>query len=121
MTERRRPTGALEAAVLEQVWAVPTGLTPREVLDRLDDDLAYTTVMTILNRLFAKGLLARERHGRAYRYTALLNESELVASRMAEALQVARDRRASLSRFVEDLSDSDETLLRDLLAGGSDS
>lgn len=116
----RRPMGALEAAVLEEVWAEPTGISPRDVLDRLDGDLAYTTVMTVLHRLFTKGLLGRERVGRAYRYTPLLSESELVASRMAGALKVARDRRASLSRFVEDLSDTDEILLRDLLGGGDD-
>lgn len=120
MTVPRRAVGALEAAVLEQVWAEPTGVSPREVLERLGDDLAYTTVMTVLHRLFVKGLLDRERVGRAYRYTPLLSESELVASRMAEALRVARDRRASLSRFVEDLSETDETLLRGLLAGGDD-
>ncbi len=120
MTAHRRPRGALEAAVLEQLWAKPAGLTSRQVLERLDGDLAYTTVMTILNRLWAKGLLTRERHGRACRYSPLLSESELVALRMAEALQVAHDRRASLSRFVEDLSDADEIVLRDLLDRGHD-
>lgn len=44
----RRPVGTLELAVLEQVWARPSGVTPRQVLERLDGDLAYTTVMTIL-------------------------------------------------------------------------
>lgn len=112
---RRRPMGALETAVLEQVWAQPSGLTPRQVLERLDGDLAYTTVMTILNRLWTKGVLRRTRDGRAYRYEAVLSESELVALRMTKNLDVARDREATLSRFVDGLSDDDEVLLRALL------
>jgi predicted transcriptional regulator len=107
--------GALEGEVLAQIWAQPTGMTPRQVLERLDSELAYTTVMTILNRLCAKGLLTRERDGRAYRYTPVWSESELVASRMTKALEVASDREATLSRFVEELSDKDEALLRSLL------
>lgn len=115
MSTSRRPMGALEAAVLEQVWAGQEGVTPREVLDALPDDLAYTTVMTILNRLWTKGILEREREGRAYRYRAVFTEPELVASRMSDALDVASDRVATLSQFVEDLSSDDEALLRDVL------
>lgn len=107
--------GALEAAVLEQVWAASDGATPRMVLEAIPGDLAYTTVMTILNRLWRKGILERERDGRAYRYRPVVSESELVASRMSDALGVASDRPATLSRFVEDLSADDEALLRDLL------
>ncbi len=93
MTTQRRPMGALEAAVLDQVWAQPSGMTPRQVLEQLDDGLAYTTVMTILNRLWAKGVLERERRGRAFRYRPVFSESELVASRMTKALDVASDGR----------------------------
>ena len=117
MTTKRRPMGALETAVLEQVWASPAGLTPRQVLDSMEGDLAYTTVMTIMNRLWTKGVLAREREGRAYRYKPVLSESELVAGRMAKALEVASDREATLSRFVRELTVEDEALLRSLLRG----
>ena len=119
MTTQRRPMGALEAAVLEQVWAQPSGMTPRQVLEQLDDGLAYTTVMTILNRLWAKGVLERERHGRAFRYRPVFSESELVASRMTKALDVASDREATLSRFVEELPAEDEAHLRTLLSGNN--
>ena len=67
--------------MLSQLWAAPEGLTPREVLDQLDDDLAYTTVMTILNRLWNKGLVDRAKEGRAYRYRPLQTESDLIAGR----------------------------------------
>jgi predicted transcriptional regulator len=115
VVKERRPMGALEGEVLAQVWARPTGVTPRQVLEGLGDGLAYTTVMTILNRLWTKGLLDREREGRAYRYKPVFSESELVASRMTKALEVASDREATLSQFVEELTDKDEALLRSLL------
>lgn len=118
MSEQRRPMGALESAVLEQIWSEPAGLTPRDVLDRLDEDLAYTTVMTIMTRLWNKGLLDRMKEGRAYRYRPLQSESDHIAAKMSEALSVARDREASLSRFVEVLDAGDEALLRSLLEEG---
>ncbi|HRW41338.1 MAG TPA: BlaI/MecI/CopY family transcriptional regulator [Microthrixaceae bacterium] len=118
MSPKRRPMGALESAVLEQIWSEPDGLTPREVLDRLDEDLAYTTVMTIMNRLWTKGLLDRAKEGRAFRYWPLTSESDLVAAKMSEALSVARDREASLSRFVEVLDPDDGAILRSLLEKG---
>jgi predicted transcriptional regulator len=71
--------------------------------------------MTIMNRLWKKGLLDRTKDGRSFRYRPLRSESEVIASRMAEALSVARDREASLSRFVEELAPGDEALLRSLL------
>jgi len=116
LTPQRRPMGALESEVLTEIWKQPDGLTPREVLERLDTDLAYTTVMTILNRLWRKGVLDRERAGRAFRYRPLTTEPELFAARMAAALSLANDREATLSRFVGDLSKTDEAVLRRLLA-----
>ncbi len=115
MSPPRRPMGALESAVLEQIWSESDGLTPRDVLNRIDGDLAYTTVMTIMNRLWKKGLLDRAKEGRAFRYRPLRSESEVIAARMSQALSVAQDRKASLSRFVEELDPDDEALLRALL------
>lgn len=91
MNPPKRPMGALESAVLDQIWAEPGGLTPRDVLERLDSDLAYTTVMTIMNRLWNKGFLDRVKEGRAYRYRPLRTEAEVIAARMSDALGVARD------------------------------
>ena len=88
MTERR-PTGALEQEVLLQLWTLGRPATPAEVLDELDDDLAYTTVMTILTRLWQKGLVVRTRQGRAFAYEPAVSEAELTARRMHESLSSA--------------------------------
>ena len=62
-------------------------------------------------------LLERQRDGRAFRYSPVLTEPELVATRMTKALDVATDREATLSRFVQELSEGDEALLRAVLDG----
>jgi len=111
----RRPVGALETAVLECLWAAGEPMTPRQVLEAVDSDLAYTTVVTILTRLTDKGLVERERQGKVYLYQPVMSEADLVAGRMAAALAAAGDRRATLSRFVEGMSKREARALRALL------
>jgi predicted transcriptional regulator len=115
----RRPAGALEAEVLAVLWAAGTPLNPGQVRERLaarqQGELSYSTVVTILSRLHAKGLLARERSGRGFAYTPL-DPASLAAGQMSRALDAA-DHDAVLSRFVSGLSGRDARLLRRLLAG----
>ena len=114
----RRPTGSLEADVLAFLWSRGGPTTPREVLDGLGLDYAYTTVLTILSRLWQKGLLERERVGRAYAYRPKLTESESVAQDMQTALTRTRNRAEALNRFVGGLSKHDADVLRRLLDEG---
>ena len=113
----RRPVGALEGAVLECLWAAGEPLTPREVLTRVDDELAYTTVVTILTRLATKGVVERERQGKVFVYRPKVSEADLIAKRMAAALEGAGDRHATLSRFVAGLSKREAKALRSVLDG----
>lgn len=112
----RRPMGSLEAGVLEQLWHAQGALTPADVQQRLGSDLAYTTVMTILTRLWKKDLVSRERVGRAYAYSPALTEAEYFAERMQDELDRTPDRHAVLSRFVDTLSDKDAAVLRQVLS-----
>ena len=111
----RRPTGALEKAVLLQLWSLGHPATPAEVLAGLDGDLAYTTVMTILTRLWNKGLVVRTRKGRAFAYEPAITEAELTASRMHESLAASSDPKAALVTFVGSLSRTQARALRALL------
>jgi len=104
--------GALEADVLAQLWAAPDSMIPAEVRAAMGDTLAYTTVLTILTRLWQKGLVVRDLRGRAYAYSPAVSEAELAARRMRAALDRTRDREAALSRFVGTLSKRDERALR---------
>jgi predicted transcriptional regulator len=116
----RRAAGELETAVLAVLQAAGRPLSPGEVRERLDDGaLAYTTVVTILSRLHAKGVLNRGKAGRAYRYAPVADQPGLAARRMARVLDGEADREAVLARFVSGLSGSDEELLRRMLGGDS--
>lgn len=122
----RRPAGALEAEVLALLRAAGTPLSPGQVRDQLEltadelsaSTLSYSTVVTILSRLHAKGLLSRRRDGRAFAYT-VVDEASLAASRMNQALDTGHDHDAVLTRFVSGLSGRDARLLRQLLGPGS--
>src|SRR5579871_6138008 len=65
----RREFGELESKVMEVLWAAGES-SVRDVAERLGRPLAYTTVMTTLDRLFKKGLLERRKEDRAYFYAA---------------------------------------------------
>ncbi|RSM42649.1 BlaI/MecI/CopY family transcriptional regulator [Amycolatopsis balhimycina DSM 5908] len=111
----RRAPGELEAQVLAVLWKADGPLAPAEVRERLGADLAYTTVVTILSRLHDKGVAEREKEGRSFRYRAVDDEPGLAARRMTKVLDSEPDRDSVLARFVSNLSESDEHLLRELL------
>lgn len=120
----RRAAGALELAVLNVLWEAGRPLSATEVREHLiaengggGAELAYTTVVTILTRLYEKNTLARERDGRAFRYAPVADEAGLAARRLTAMLDEAADRHAVLSGFIENLTDNDEQLLRALLEG----
>lgn len=114
MDAARRGRGSLEAAVLAALSASGGPQSPAQVRDRLDGDLAYTTVMTVLTRLADKGLAVRTRAGRGYLYRAV-SDADATAWRMRRLLDADTDRAAVLTRFVGDLSNDDERLIAELL------
>ena len=116
----RRPDGELEAAVMDVVWDRGGWLTPGEVHDALGSGrpLAYTTVMTILVRLWQKGRLERERDGRAFAYRATQTREEYTADRMRALLEGVTNRPRALSHLVSALAPADRAQLRRLLQRG---
>ncbi|MEX0581349.1 MAG: BlaI/MecI/CopY family transcriptional regulator [Mycobacterium sp.] len=113
--------GALERAVMDHLWDADAPQTVRQVHDtlRAQRELAYTTVMTVLQRLARKGLVTQIRDDRAYQYAALRGRDELVAGLMVDALDQAADsggRRAALMSFVERVGSEEADALRRALA-----
>ncbi|MFJ6393976.1 BlaI/MecI/CopY family transcriptional regulator [Streptomyces sp. NPDC091972] len=113
--DERRPAGELEAAVMAALWAADAPLTPGQVQAELSSGLARTTVTTILSRLYDKGAVDRERHGRGYAYVPVQDAPGLTAQRMHTELNRDVDRETVLARFVAQLSPYDGELLRQLL------
>ncbi|MFJ3961191.1 MULTISPECIES: BlaI/MecI/CopY family transcriptional regulator [Streptomyces] len=116
----RRGQGELEGQVLAALCQAPGPVTAGWVQERLGGGLAYTTVMTILTRLQAKGAVARERVGRSFEWMAVADEAGLAALRMRKVLDAESDRQAVLASFVTALTPGDEELLRELLGKASE-
>jgi predicted transcriptional regulator len=98
--------GDLEREVMTQLWDAGEPLTVRQVHERVsrDRDLAYTTVMTVLDRLAKKAVVIQEKTDRAYRYAPAQTREEMTAGLMLDALQATPDRDAALAHFVGRLS-----------------
>ncbi|WP_456401327.1 BlaI/MecI/CopY family transcriptional regulator [Persephonella sp.] len=73
--DKPTPLGDLEEKIMDVLWKIGNG-TVREVREELKEDLAHTTVMTILDRLYKKGLLKRTKEGKSYRYYPLIQKKE---------------------------------------------
>jgi predicted transcriptional regulator len=111
-----RTLGELERAVMETLWSATTPVTARDVQDALANrELATTTVLTVLGRLERKGLVSREREGRAHRYRSVASREDHVAELMRDALDATPDRGAALARFLGSIPADERDALRDLL------
>jgi predicted transcriptional regulator len=110
-----RGLGDLEAAVMARLWARGRPSTVREVHDDLRRvrPLAYTTVMTVMDKLFKKGVVRRELDGRAYRYTPILDQADYSAGLMRHALDASGDQAAAFLRFLQQLTPHEAAALAD--------
>ncbi|HAM23492.1 MAG TPA: CopY family transcriptional regulator [Actinobacteria bacterium] len=109
-----RTLGELEAAVMACLWQSQTPVSVRDVMDRLnaDRDLAYTTVLTVLDNLHRKQMVTRELNGRAYQYVAAKSQGEYSAELIAAAAAQSDDKMGALMHFVERLSPQEVRELR---------
>ena len=110
--------GALEREVMAVVWNHDE-ISVRDACPRLGSSVAYTTVMTTMDRLFKKGLLARRKVGRAFLYRAAATQKEMEDAVAAELVQSLLHRDGSeplpiLSSLVDAVSDRDRALLDEL-------
>lgn len=112
-----RRLGDLEQLVMERIWARTEPVAVREVLQDLAPQrtLAYTTVMTVMDNLRRKGILTREKHGRAYLYRSVVTREQHTASLMEDVLHAGADRETTLLRFVEQMSVEEAARLREVL------
>lgn len=109
--------GELERSVMDHLWSAGEPQTVRQVHDALSArrDLAYTTIMTVLQRLAKKNLVVQHRDDRAHRYAPTHSRDELVAGLMVDALDQAADsgsREAALVHFVERVGSEETAALR---------
>ncbi|MFI7679428.1 BlaI/MecI/CopY family transcriptional regulator [Actinophytocola sp. NPDC049390] len=109
--------GELEAAVMDVLWREGIPRKVREVLERLDTgrQLAYTTVMTVLDNLHRKEWVDRELDGKAYLYNAVMTREEAAARALRHILDTSGDPHGVLMHFVASVSDEETDILRGAL------
>jgi predicted transcriptional regulator len=112
--------GPLEWRVLESLWARPAPASVRDLTPAFPE-IAYTTLMTTLDRLHRKGVLDRIKQGRAFFYQPRLTRPEFESARAGAALRVALDGSGTalaplLSTFVDAVGSRDRAMLDELAA-----
>lgn len=110
-----RSFGDLEAAIMDRIWSAGQPLLLRDVQKALKPERAYNTVLTVMEILYRKGWLARERDGRAYRYRAVVTREDYTAGLMGEVLATSADRAGALRRFAERIGPDEAEQLRQAL------
>lgn len=115
----RLELGPLELKVLEVLWGRKRASTVRHIQPSFPQ-LAYTTLMTTLDRLYRKGVLRRSRLGRAFGYVPRCSREELfgqmVSGQVAELLADCGDSTVLLSTLVAAVGHTDAQLLDELEA-----
>lgn len=99
---------------MDVLWERKEPATVRDVVRALagERDLAHTTVMTVLDRLAKKGVVRRERDGRAWRYRPAASREAYIAELMLDTLDLTGDRDAALARFAHSVSGKEAEVLR---------
>jgi predicted transcriptional regulator len=110
--------GPLEKEVMDIIWRCGEG-NVREVVSQMQRKLAYTTVMTTLDRLYKKGLLQRDKADRAYIYSPILTRDDWSRNRAGEVMAgllagPMESRSLLLSCLVDAVGTYDATLLDEL-------
>lgn len=106
--------GELEAAVMDVLWKADGDRTVRDVLTEINKtrNLAYTTVMTVLDNLHRKDWVRRDRDGRAYSYRPSETREEAASHALRDLLESTGDPEGVLLHFARGMSDQETDVLR---------
>lgn len=109
--------GQLEAVVMQRLWDASEALPVRAVLEDLqrEREIAYTTVMTVLDNLHSKGVVRRHKEGRAFVYEATQTRAAYTAGLLDDVLDSTGDKSAVLLHFLGRLDKDTRAKLRGAL------
>jgi predicted transcriptional regulator len=109
-----RQFGELEAVIMDRLWRYGHPVPVREVVEDLQKDraIAYTTVLTVMDKLQKKGWLRREKAGRGHVYEPLVSRETYTARLMRSALATSDNQAAAFVHFLSELSDEEARALR---------
>jgi len=111
--------GKLERQVLEEIWGFGCEVSVRDIYRAFNERVAYTTLMTTLDRLFKKNLLERRKDGRAFLYTAVIAREDFDQEIKADVIDGLLGHGADgiqpvLACIVDTVSERDRELLDEL-------
>ncbi len=111
--------GTLERDTLNEVWRSNGEVSVKQIVESFGDKLAYTTIMTTLDRLYKKGFLDRRKSGKAFLYSPRLSAEELEKSMTETAIEMLLDAGTAkiepvLACIVDVVSERDLELLDEL-------
>ncbi|MEU8246446.1 BlaI/MecI/CopY family transcriptional regulator [Nonomuraea sp. NPDC048916] len=108
-----RGLGELESTIMDRMWSYHRPASVRDVLEdlRREREIAYTTVMTVMDKLHTKGLLRREPVGKAYIYRPVSSKAAYTAELMRESLARSGNQAATLVHFLEQLTPEEASAL----------
>ncbi|MFI6498997.1 BlaI/MecI/CopY family transcriptional regulator [Nonomuraea typhae] len=109
----KRGLGELESTIMDRMWSYHKPASVRDVLEdlRKDREIAYTTVMTVMDKLHTKGLLKRKPVGRAYVYEPVASKEAYTAELMRDSLAASGNQAATLVHFLERLTPEEASAL----------
>nr|WP_307846348.1 BlaI/MecI/CopY family transcriptional regulator [Actinospica durhamensis] len=109
-----RRFGELESVVMERIWRLGRPVVVRDVYEDLKAEraIAYTTVMTVMDKLHSKGWLRRESRGRAYEYEAVAAKEAYTARLMRDALATSENQAAAFVHFLGQLTEQETRALQ---------
>jgi len=104
--------GNLEQEVLSIIWSAQKPISVREVLDQCKEKYAYTTVMTVMNRLEKKGILSRCCEGNMFLYTCAENKEQYADKHLDDIYKSLVDTFGDLaiSHFIDSVKNDDKNL-----------
>ncbi|MFE3448894.1 BlaI/MecI/CopY family transcriptional regulator [Nonomuraea sp. NPDC059194] len=117
MSRMVRALGDLEATIMDRMWSYHRPASVRDVLEdlRREREIAYTTVMTVMDKLHKKGLLRRQPVGKAYVYETVTSKEAYTAGLMRETLASSGNQAATLVHFLERLTPEESAALESAL------
>ncbi|MFF4550753.1 BlaI/MecI/CopY family transcriptional regulator [Streptomyces sp. NPDC001435] len=112
-----RQLGELEAEIMYRLWTWGRPASARDVLTDINKQrtLAYSTVKTVADILYRKGMLTRHKEGRAWVYTPTCTRQQYTAALMQDALHDNPDPAGALASFLEQMSTEEVDALRSAL------
>jgi predicted transcriptional regulator len=120
MSKRERQQGQLEAAILDALWSASAPLTSAQVRDAVNadeqNDVAITTVLTVLSRLVDKGQVTRaDGEGRSLLFSAAQTREQHTAGLMLDLFAGSTNPTLAFSHFASGLSAEQLKQLRESL------